>query len=168
MKNAKYYFDNGADKIILGYKALINKDLSTKISRVYGNQSIVQALDVSNNNNDYFIFFNSGKINSKIKICDVVKFINIDHIGEILINDINNDGGLLGFDSKLINEIEKNISRPIIALGGGGNWSHFVEIFQKTNVSALCTQNIYHFTEESIKSLKKNLLTKKITIRDVV
>ena len=155
INNAKYYFDNGADKIILGFNSLKNKNLSQEIANIYGNQSIIQAVDISKNYNDYFIFSNSGKIKSKISIDELKKFFNEDYIGEILINNIDYDGGMLGFDIDLIKKIEKQTSRPLIALGGGGNWAHFIEVFKRTNISALCTQNIYHFTDESIRSLKK-------------
>ena len=68
INNAKYYFDNGADKIILGFNSLKNKNLSQEIANIYGNQSIIQAVDISKNYNDYFIFSNSGKIKLKFQL----------------------------------------------------------------------------------------------------
>ena len=85
--------------------------------------------------------------------------------GEILINSIDNDGGLLGYDLDLINLVSKALNSPIIALGGAGNWQHFLDLFIKTNISAACTQNIFHFTEESIISVKKFLKINKIQVR---
>ena len=54
---------------------------------------------------------------------------------------------------------------PILALGGAGNWSHFLNLFKNTNISAACTQNIFHFTENSIVSVKKFLKNNGIEIR---
>ena len=57
--------------------------------------------------------------------------------GEIMINNINNDGSLLGYDIKLIKMISEKIKSPILALGGAGNWQHILDLFQMTDVSAL-------------------------------
>ena len=64
-----------------------------------------------------------------------------------------------------INLLIKEIKSPVIAVGGGGNWSHFLDLFEQTDISAVCTQNIYHFAEESIRSLKNFLTEKNINIR---
>ena len=82
-----------------------------------------------------------------------------------MINNIENDGSLLGYDLDLINIFSKKIKAPILALGGAGNWQHILDLFLKTDVSAACTQNIFHFTEESIQSLKKFLKKNNINIR---
>ena len=86
--------------------------------------------------------------------------------GEILINNIDNDGSLLGFDIDLMKLAQNNFDCPIIALGGAGNWNYFSDLFIKTNISAACTQNIFHFTEHSIISLKEHLKNLEINIRN--
>ncbi len=85
--------------------------------------------------------------------------------GEVLINSIDNDGSLLGYDLDLIGLISKNIKCPILALGGAGNWQHILDLFLKTNISGACSQNIFHFTEESILSAKKFLTNNNIQVR---
>ena len=54
----------------------------------------------------------------------------------------------------------------LLSLGGAGNWQHISELFLTTEVSAACTQNIFHFTEESINSAK-NFLKQKKLISDI-
>ena len=88
------------------------------------------------------------------------------NIGEILINNIDNDGSLLGYDINLVNILKEYISVPILALGGCGNWNHVLELFNKTDISGACTQNIYHFSNESLLSLKNFLKINKIPIRN--
>ena len=86
--------------------------------------------------------------------------------GEILINSIDNDGSLLGYDLNLINMCSKQIKSPILALGGAGNWQHIEDLLVTSDISAACTQNIFHFTEESVQSLKQFLKNKNINIRN--
>ena len=66
----------------------------------------------------------------------------------------------------LIKKIEKKIKFPVLVLGGCGNWNHILELFNNTNISAACTQNIYHFSNESIMSLKRFLKSNGHEIRN--
>ena len=82
-----------------------------------------------------------------------------------MINNIDLDGSLLGYDLEMIRSVSDGFNCPFLALGGAGNWQHISELFLKTEVSAACTQNIFHFTEESINSAKNFLKQKEINIR---
>ena len=165
VKDADVYFDNGADKIILSSRTFWDQNIISSISKKYGNQSIIQSIDFVEIDNNYFLSTESGK-----KLLDIepdkwiLNSIELG-VGEILLNSVNNDGGLLGYDLKFIDKITKNINHPFLALGGCGNWDHVLELFLKTKVSAACTQNIYHFTNESILSLKNFLKKNNVNIR---
>ena len=82
-----------------------------------------------------------------------------------MLNSIDNDGGLLGYEITFINKLSKQLNCPVLVLGGCGSWEHILELFEKTSASAACTQNIYHFTNDSIKSAKNFLKKNKIKIR---
>ncbi len=168
LDDAKKYFSAGADKIIIGYKGLLDKKLNREISKIYGNQSIIQSVDFLKQNKSYYLFSKSGteKINHKLE--DLLNNEMMNYIGEVFLNNIESDGSLLGFDIEFIKQIELITKKPLIVLGGGGSWRHFQEVFDKTSVSAVCTQNIYHFTEESIMSLKRYLLLNDICIREII
>ena len=60
----------------------------------------------------------------------------------------------------------KQRDRQYFKLGGAGNWQHIENLLVSSGVSAACTQNIFHFTEESIQSLKQFLKNKDIKIRN--
>jgi imidazole glycerol-phosphate synthase subunit HisF len=163
--DAAMYFNFGADKIIVGYRGLENESIKKNISNIYGNQSIVQSLDIKKKEDKYYLYGESGKRQLEINIFKNFLNMNNNYYGEILINDINNDGGMMGFDLRLVKEIQNYTKNPLILVGGGGNWSHFTDVFKLTSVSAVCTQNIFHFTEKSISILKKNLIKESINIR---
>jgi cyclase len=163
--DAAMYFNFGADKIIVGYRGLENESIKKNISNIYGNQSIVQSLDIKKKEDKYYLYGESGKRQLEINIFKNLLNMNNNYFGEILINDINNDGGMMGFDLRLVKEIQNYTKNPLILVGGGGNWSHFTDVFKLTSVSAVCTQNIFHFTEKSISILKMNLIKEDINIR---
>jgi cyclase len=57
------------------------------------------------------------------------------------------------------------VTVPVLACGGAGNWQHFVDGFRDGGASAVCTTNIYHFTETSIRSAKRFLDRAGIAVR---
>lgn len=165
LDNAMMYFNNGADKVILGSKSIIDGVLIEKISKVYGSQSIIQSIDCKKNDKNYKLSIMSGKILTEIDPIEASKKALSFGAGEIMINSIDNDGSLLGYDIDFIKKISSNLDCPVLALGGAGKWSHILDLFKLTNISAACTQNIFHFTEESIASAKDFLIKNKIIVR---
>lgn len=166
IKKAKKVFDCGAEKIILNSSSYSNIHLTEKLVRIYGSSSVIHAVDLKKNkNNLYDIYIDNGKRIIEGNPIKYIKKILSTNTGEILLNSIDNDGSLLGYDLQLINYISKYINVPIIVQGGGGNWDHFYDVLKLDNVSGACTQNIYHFTEKSLISLKKFLKKKNIKTR---
>tara|TARA_B100001093_G_C26760075_1_gene985269 strand:+ start:637 stop:1380 length:744 start_codon:yes stop_codon:yes gene_type:complete len=167
-EDADLFFKNGADKVVLGSNSINQPNLINDISKKYGNQSIIQSLDCKKigNKGKFTVMGKSSKSDLlKDPLECGLKALSYG-VGEILINNIDNDGSLLGYDLDLINEISKKLECPILALGGAGNWQHILDLFLKTDISAACTQNVFHFTEESISSAKKFLKNNNIKIRN--
>ena len=108
---------------------------------------------------------NSGQKETNIDPIEFCQKVQSIGIGEILINCVDNDGGLLGYDLKAIELLNDIIKCPKLVLGGCGNWEHMEECFINYDMSGACTQNIFHFTNESIVSAKNYLIERKILIR---
>lgn len=168
IENADIFFKNGADKIVLGSNAINKKNLIGQISKKYGNQSIIQSVDCKKilKDNTYTVMGSSGTENLLQNPIEFSSKALERGAGEIMINNIDNDGSLMGYDLDLIKLVSKKINCPILALGGAGNWQHILDLLSKTDISAACTQNIFHFTEESILSAKKFLKDNNIKVRN--
>ena len=165
LSHADKYFKIGADKILIGPSLITKKEDVRFIANKYGSQAIVQSVDIKKDDKYYKVYSESGSKVEKLSPNECMQTSLENGVGEILINNIDLDGSLLGFDIETINQLKKNIDCPILALGGAGNWEHFSELFRETGISAGCTQNIFHFTEESILSAKNFLKEKKINVR---
>lgn len=168
IENADIFFKNGADKIVLGSNAINKKNLIGQISKKYGNQSIIQSVDCKKilKDNTYTVMGSSGTENLLQNPIEFSLKALERGAGEIMINSIDNDGSLMGYDLDLIKLVSNKINCPILALGGAGNWQHILDLLSETDISAACTQNIFHFTEESILSVKKFLKENKIKVRN--
>jgi len=165
LKDVEKLFRQGADKIVLNSITYKNPSLTSKISKVFGSQSIIQSIDCKKYIKKKYKVIINNNIDTGLEPVKWAKIAIENGCGELLINSIDNDGSLLGYDVELINHIVSNVRVPCLALGGAGSWNHFLELFVKTQISAACTQNIYHFTNESLKSAKEFLLKKKILVR---
>lgn len=163
--NAKKVFDLGVERIILNSASYYNKNITDEICETYGSSSVIHSLDCKKIKDEYYVYINNGKDRVKKNILECCNFINNLNVGELLINSIDNDGGLMGFDIELIKLISKNVNLPIIVQGGAGNWDHFFKVLNLEYINGACTQNIYHFTELSLLALKEYLFKKGVAIR---
>jgi cyclase len=163
-EDAVNLFKQGADKIVLNSSTYKYPDLIRKISKVFGSQSIIHSIDCRKIKKKYEVIINNT-LKTNLDPVQWAKIAIQNGCGELLINSIDNDGSLLGYDLELINLIVKKVNIPCLALGGAGNWDHILQLFKKTNISGACTQNIYHFTNESLKSAKEYLKKNKVLIR---
>ena len=77
--------------------------------------------------------------------------------GEILLNCIDKDVTNSGFDTKLVNHINENVSITIIASSGAGKLEHFSEVFEKTDVEAALAAGIFHREEVPIEAVKAHM-----------
>lgn len=159
-------FELGVDRVILNSAIHKNYELLNKIANKYGSQSATVSIDCKKIKNKYVHMLHNGREinnNSPEKSCELASKFGA---GEIFFNNIDLDGSLMGFDIEIINKLSGITNLPFIACGGGGNWEHFNQVLKKTNISGICTQNIYHFTDKSIEHLKNYLKKNSIDIRN--
>ena len=85
--------------------------------------------------------------------------------GEILLNSVDRDGLGNGYDLKLLNLIANHVKIPVIACGGVGEWYHFQEALENTNVDAVAAANIFHYRDQSVYLAKKHLYETNMQVR---
>jgi imidazole glycerol-phosphate synthase subunit HisF len=165
LEDAKAIIDAGADKISINSSAIINPQLITDISKIYGSQCVVVAIDTKYLDSKWLVFRNGGKLETGLKTIDWAKSAVSYGAGEILLTSMNNDGTKIGFACEIISQVSEAISVPVIASGGAGTREHFAEVFQQTNATAALAASVFHYGQISIHSLKQYLQTQNIPIR---
>jgi cyclase len=157
--------NHGADKIIINSAIYKNSKLIDEIVDKYGSQFVIGGLDVKKSNNQYYHYIDNGKKKININIKEYLTNYKKLGVGEILINSIDQDGSLTGFDIEICKFIKDNCDKPILASGGCGNWQQARDVILASNIDGICITNIFHFTEKSICSLKKFLKNNSINVR---
>jgi cyclase len=148
----------GADKVSVNTGAYLKPDLIGDIASLYGTQCVVLSIDAKREpDGTYQVYHSFGSQPAGLLAQDWAQQGVQKGAGEILVNSIERDGSLQGYDLDLCRLISGAVDVPVLICGGAGNWGHFLEGYQAGGADAVCTTNIYHFTETSIKSAKDYL-----------
>lgn len=168
IEDIKAILTAGADKISFNSAAVKNPDIINNCAEYFGSQCIIVAIDAKKIDSEYYVFINAGQKNTGIKLLDWSKEVEKRGAGEILLTSMDFDGTQKGFDIAMNNLVSKNVQIPVIASGGAGpNSSHFIDVFNKTNVDAALAASIFHFDTLPVKKLKDELLKSGIETRKI-
>jgi imidazole glycerol-phosphate synthase subunit HisF len=123
VEEAKKIINLGAEKVALSSAAIENFTIIFQIGQAVGIQSVVVVLDVKKKDllGDYEIFIHNGKKATGIKVKEFVQRLDKIGVGEIVINSIDRDGKMDGYDFSLIDMVRELTEVPITVLGGAGS-----------------------------------------------
>jgi cyclase len=156
----------GADKVVINTEAVRRPEFITEAANLFGAQCVVVSIDTKKHAaSKYEVFTEFGKKPTGLDPIEWAKKAQVLGAGEILITSIERDGFLEGYDNELNKMVAEAVDIPVLVCGGAGKWQDFVDGFIKGKASAVCTTNIYHFTETSIKSAKKYLKDAGVNVR---
>lgn len=165
LQDAGKLFKNGADKVAINTAAIENPALIAEISKQFGKQACVLAIDSKRVNGLNKVFSIAGTKETNFFTEDWAKQVERLGAGEILLTSIDKDGTKQGYDIELTRKISENSRIPIIASGGCGSLRDMAEIIQKGKADAVLAASIFHYGEYSIKEVKEYLKSKNINVR---
>ncbi len=156
----------GADKVIVNTEAMRRPEFITEAARLYGAQCVVVSVDaVKRADREYEVVIDRGTEPTGMSPHEWAAIAEKRGAGEIMIQSVELDGSLNGYDNELNRSMADAISVPLLVNTGAGNWSHFAAGFNEGGAAAVCTSNIYHFTESSVRSAKRYLARAGIAVR---
>ena len=163
--DAAAVFDAGADKIAINSAAVRQPELITEIGMRFGSQAVVVAIDAKRGNSSYEVFVNGGRVPTGRDVIQWARESESRGAGEILLTSMDQDGTRAGFDCELVRAVAQAVSIPVIASGGAGSVSHFVDVFREGHADAALAASIFHFHIESIEHLKRELHAANVPVR---
>jgi cyclase len=157
---------NGADKISVNTAAFKNPQLLNELSKEFGSQCVVLAIDTKQEEDgEWYVYLNGGRTKTEAKCFEWAKEAVDRGAGEILLTSMNNDGTKKGFAIDITQKLSVNLPIPVIASGGGGTMEHFTEVFANGKADAALAASIFHFKEITIPDLKGYLREQGIVVR---
>jgi|TARA_B110000438_G_scaffold64797_1_gene65352 cyclase len=146
-EQAKRIFNLGVEKIAISSAAINNPSIITELSASVGSQSVVVVLDIKKKfmTNNYSVLINNGKYKTGINLTSFVSSLQELGAGEIVLNSIDRDGTMKGYDYKAINQVRSNTTLPLTVLGGAGNLDDIGELISKYGIIGAAAGSIFVF-----------------------
>ena len=156
----------GADKISINSAALRRPELIDEITRHYGSQVCVVAIDARREDNgEWICYVNGGRISTGKRLLDWAHEVQERGAGEILFTSMNHDGVKTGFANDALRQLADSLTIPVIASGGAGKMEHFRDAFRDGHADAALAASVFHFGEIGIPELKQYLRAEHINVR---
>ena len=146
---ATQLFQHGTEKLVFNTLFHQKPELISQIASVYGSQSIIISLDIQKNlfGRPEAKFF-GGLKTSKYKLTELCHKAVDYGAGELIINSIENDGKMTGYDTELVQMVSESVNIPVIACGGAGNMLDMKNIITPGKASAAAAGSLFVFHGE--------------------
>lgn len=146
IEDARKILTCGVEKIVLGKAAFETPHLIEEVACSFGNQSVVACLDVKKTFlGSYEVRVGGGRERTGLDPVSFARRMEDRGAGEILVNSIDRDGTLAGYDIDLIRSVAKTVRIPVIASGGGGKLDDFRAAIQEGGASAVAAGSLFVF-----------------------
>jgi cyclase len=145
-EQASRIFGLGVEKIALSSAVIERPELITDIANQVGNQSVIVVLDVSKTLlGGYKLFTHNGKKKTGLDPIEFAKKAEELGAGELVVNNIDRDGIMNGYDLELIQRIRNATSIPMTVLGGAGTLSDIGELIKKHSIIGAAAGSLFVF-----------------------
>jgi cyclase len=137
----------GVEKVSLSSAAIENPEIVTEAAEYVGNQSVVVVLDVKKglSNNEYEVRTHNGQKKTEKHPEELARQMERLGAGEIVINSIDNDGLMKGYDFDLVKKIRDEINIPMTVLGGAGSLHDIRHLFQTFGIIGAAAGSLFVF-----------------------
>ena len=146
-KQARKIFKLGVEKIAISSIAIEKPEIITELAESVGNQSVIVVLDVKKKKfgNQYEIYTHNASKKTEINPIAFAKQAEKLGAGEIVLNSIDKDGLMDGYDHIIVDMIRESISLPMTVLGGAGSLAHLGSLINKHGIIGVAAGSLFVF-----------------------
>lgn len=149
VEQAKKIISLGAEKVAVSSAAIKNPKLLADIGQAVGIQSVVVVIDLKKRafivGGGYDVYIKNGKEKVPIKITDFIRELNKIGVGEIVINSIDKDGTMQGYDLPLVEMIRQLTDVPITIIGGAGSHEDIKNLIKTYKIIGAAAGSLFVF-----------------------
>ena len=155
----------GADKASINSAAVADPGLVRRAAEAFGSQAIVVAVDARNvAPGKWEVFTHGGRRGTGIDAIGWCRRVAELGAGELLVTSMDRDGTKSGFDLDLLRAVRAAVRLPLVASGGVGNVTHFVE-GARAGATGLLAASVFHYGEMRIGEAKAALAAAGLPVR---
>jgi cyclase len=137
----------GVEKVAFSAAAVDIPELISQAATQVGSQSVVVILDVkrTSSTGGYEVFTHNGTKATGLSPVTLAKRVESLGAGELVINSIDRDGTMRGYDVELIAKVRDSINLPMTALGGAGSFADVEELFHSFGIMGAAAGSLFVF-----------------------
>lgn len=166
ISDARRILMSGADKVSINTAAVRRPELITELSREFGSQAVVLAIDARRRTPcEWNVYTKGGRVDEGIDAVEWARRSEELGAGEILLTSMDTDGVQTGFDCELTRTVSRNVRIPVIASGGAGKPDDFLQVFEEGEADAALAASIFHYGTYTVDDLKQHLDKHGIAVR---
>lgn len=139
----------GADKVVVTTAAVTRPGLVARIADRFGAQCVVAGIDYRSGPEGARVWIRSGTEATPLDPLEHALALAADGAGEILLNCIDRDGTMSGYDLEMAQRVATAVPVPVIVAGGAGNFMHLAELLRDTEASAAACASLFHFGDNN-------------------
>ena len=132
---------------------------------MFGSQCIVVSIDVKRDSAGVPRLYSHVPAAAELGVVEWCSRVEDLGCGEILLNSVDRDGTMTGYDLELIRQVTAAVKVPVIAAGGAGTTMHFVEAIRDGDAAAAAAASVYHFTNITPQEVKGRLAEHGLPVR---
>ena len=137
----------GVEKVAISSAAVGDPGIVEQAAKVLGSQSIVVVMDVkkTGRGSKYEVRTHNASKPTGMSPVDFAKQVEAFGAGEVVINSIDCDGVMKGYDLGLVNEVREAISLPITVLGGAGSLKDIAALIHSFGIIGAAAGSLFVF-----------------------
>jgi len=148
-EQASRIIDLGVEKVSVSSAAVADPSLLTRMAEAIGRQSVVVVLDVRRKTGlfgkGYEICTHNSKTAHKLDTVAFARQLQEAGAGEIVINSVDRDGEMKGYDIELAKQMRAALKVPLTLLGGAGSHDHIGELLAACGVIGAAAGSLFVF-----------------------
>ena len=168
LDDAAALLEAGADKVGINTAAVDRPEILRELAERVGVQCVVLAIDAARRTGGegWEVVVRAGTERTGIDAVEWARRAEALGAGEILLTSWDRDGSRRGYDTELLQAVTGQVSVPVIASGGASSSAHMADAFE-AGAQAVLAASIFHDSDETVASVKRDLATRGIEIRPV-
>lgn len=159
VEDAYRLLDAGADKLVINSALFSSPGLVEELAKIFGSQCVVASLDYRKTESGAEVFCQEAKTRVGMMLDSAIRHAENTGAGELYITSVDRDGTGQGYDLETLEAASSICRLPIIASGGVGDFQHFLQGLQLTNVTGASTANIFNFMSDGLTQARKFIET---------
>jgi len=144
IEDIKTILSAGAERVVINTRAAQDPNFIKEASEAFGSSTIIVCIDVKKKRfKGERTWILSGSRPTEFTPIEFAKLMEENGAGELIIQSIDRDGTMEGYDVDLIRSISTSVSIPVVALGGAGKPQDLIEAYQDGHASALAAGSLF-------------------------